>query len=201
MKNNSLIKKYAVFILGVLIFGVGISFSIKSTLGSNPLTVLVMGVDRYIPLSTGACNTLVGLVMIVFGYFLDKEDVTLATFICLFGCSYAIDLGNMLIPSCDGFLMKIIYSLFGLTLYTFGLSLQIESKAGLSNFDCFIFGMNKIFNKASYHQVRWVIDGVFLLSGFLLGGTVGLGTIELLVFAGLMIEFFGKYVKKALFNN
>mgnify|MGYP003293921622 CR=1 FL=1 len=79
--KNSLLKRYILFTLGVVIFGIGISFSVKSGLGSNPLTVLVMGVDVHVPLSMGTCNLLVGIVMTVFGYILDREDITLATFI------------------------------------------------------------------------------------------------------------------------
>ncbi len=193
--KNSLLKRYLLFTLGVVIFGVGISFSVKSDLGSNPLTVLVMGVDEHVPLSMGTCNLLVGIVMTIFGYILDRKDITLATFICLFGSSYAIDLGAMIIPDCHGFLMQFIYSVLGLLLYTFGLAVQIQSKAGLSNYDAFIFGMNRILNKMSYHQVRWIVDGTFLVSGFLLGGTVSLGTVEMLAFSGLLIEFFIKRLK------
>lgn len=193
--KNSLLKRYILFTLGVVIFGIGISFSVKSGLGSNPLTVLVMGVDVHVPLSMGTCNLLVGIVMTVFGYILDREDITLATFICLFGSSYAIDLGVMIVPDCHGFVMQFIYSIIGLLLYTFGLSVQIQSKAGLSNYDAFVFGMNKILNKMKHHQVRWIVDGTFLVSGFLLGGTVNLGTVEMLAFSGLLIEFFIKHLK------
>ena len=56
-------------------------------------------------------------------------------------------------------------------------------------FDSLIYGILTHW-KTKYHVVRWLFEGLFLISGWALGGTVGIGTLILFVFTGPLVELF-----------
>lgn len=194
--NKSLLKKYIVFTIGLIVFGFGISFSNRSLFGGNSMAILVSGVNNVVPLSYGTCNLIVGIIEVIIGFLCERKNVTLATFFGLICGSYAIDLANIFVLPTDNMIVRIVYMLVGILLYCIGLSLQQVGKIGYSNLDCFIFGLGKVFKIKEYHKIRWIVDIVFIIIGYLLGGIVGIGTILLLAFSGLMIEFFVKLFRK-----
>lgn len=192
------IKKYGLFILGLIIFGFGISFGNKSLLGGNPMSIFVVGLSKHIPVSIGTCNFIVALFEIAIGFILDKSNITIATALSLFFGSYSIDFANLFIKDSNALLIRIIYMLVGIVLYCFGLALQHKAKCGYGNLDCFNFGLKKLLKIKDYHTVRWFADTFFIVAGFLLGGVFNVGTIILLAFSGLIIEFFHSLLDKVL---
>lgn len=196
-----LIKKYTIFIIGLMFFGFGISFGIKSQLGNNPMGVFVTGLAIQLGFSVGTCNMLLGLFETIAGYFLDKKNISIATFLVVFCGSYSIDLGNYLIPDTSNAIIKIIYMLFGIIFYCLGFSIQQYAKCGLSNYDCFVFGISKKLNIKDYAKIRRVCDLLFIILGYLLGGIVGIGTIILVLFSGKIIICFKKIITKLFVNT
>lgn len=164
------------------------------------MAVLVDGLSIVLPLSFGICNMIVGIGQLVVGYFTDKKYITFATLISLTCGSFAIDFANYLIPDTSEKTMMYIYMLLGIILYCFGIAIQIIMNCGLGSLDCFIFGLMKAFKTDSYSKIRWISDGAFLLLGFILGGTIGLGTVLYLLVTGKLIEWFVKLLKKYSFQ-
>ena len=190
-------KNYIIFIIGLMFFGFGISFGIKSGYGNNPMGVFVTGIAGHTLLSVGTCNMLLGLLETLIGYILDKKNVTIATLIVVFCGSYSIDLGNFLIPNSSLLPIKVLYMIIGIIFYCLGFSIQQYAGCGLSNYDCFIFGIGKLFKSKDYAKIRLVCDLSFIIGGYLLGGVVGIGTLILVLFSGKIIVFF----KKKLIKN
>ena len=191
-------KKYAIFFIGILLFATGISFGIKSLLGGDPMSILVVGINNHVSLSLGTCNLIVAGIEIAVGYILDKKNVTIISLIAVFLGSYTIDLASFLIPDASNMIVKIIYMILGVLLYCFGISLQQYANIGLGNLDCFIFGLMKAFKVKTYRYVRWIVEASFIIVGYLLGGIFGIGTIIILCFSGILIESFKKIETNSL---
>ena len=189
-----LLKYYIIFIIGLIFFGIGISFGIKSGFGNNPMGVFVTGISLHVALSVGTCNMLTGVVETIIGYILDKKNVTFATLLVVFCGSYSIDLGNLLIPDTTLLPIKIIYMLLGIVFYCLGFSIQQYAGCGLGNYDCFIFGIGKLIHSDNYAKIRLVCDFFFIVGGYLLGGIVGIGTLILVLFSGKLIVLFKKKI-------
>lgn len=194
--DKNLIKKYLIFSLGLLVFGTGIAFSNKSLFGGNPMAVLVGGMSKHLPLSFGTCNLIAGIIEVIVGYVCDKKNVTFATFFGLFCGSYSIDLASLFIPTSDNIYTRFIYMIVGVLLYTLGIAIQQLGKIGYSNLDCFIFGLGKKFKIHEYHSIRWIVDCSFVAIGYFLGGVVGFGTLVLLLFSGVFVEFYLDLLKR-----
>lgn len=186
------IRRYIVFIIGLMFFGFGISFGIKSGFGNNPKGVFVTGVAENISISVGTCNMLLGLFEALVGYVLDKKNVNIGTIVIILCGSYSIDLGNFLIPDSNILIIRILYMIIGIILYCFSFSIQQYVECGLNNYDCYIFGLAKLLKTKDYTKIRLVCDLLFIIIGYLLGGVVGIGTMILVLCSGKIITFFKK---------
>jgi len=162
------------------------------------MAVLVVGISKHTILSYGTCNLIVGIIEILVGLKFDKDDVTPVSWISLVLCSYTIDLTNYLIPVTSNITTRIIYMVLGIIGFCLGLALEQSAHIGYSNLDVFIHGLKNAFNIKNYHTIKWIVDGVFIICGLILGSEVSIGTILLLAFSGLLIEHFKKQCVKYL---
>jgi uncharacterized membrane protein YczE len=94
----------------------------------------------------------------------------------------AIQAGVTIFPTQDSFLVGILYCLIGIAMVGIGSSLYITCGLGPGPRDGL---MTALHNKSGIRigRVRLGIEGTVLIGGWLLGGTVGLGT---LMFATLI---------------
>lgn len=195
------LKRYLVFIIGLIFFGFGISLGNKSLLGGNAMSIFVVGISKHIILTIGQCNFIVGLVESIIGYIFDKKNVTLATIISMVFGSSTIDFANMLIKDTSTLSIRVIYMLIGIVMYCGGLAIQQFAKCGYGSLDCLNFGLKKFFKVKDYHTIRWFTDIFFIVFGTILGGIFNVGTVLLLAFAGLLIERIRSLLIKAFKNT
>ena len=181
-------RKYIIFLLGTIIFTFGVSFGNKSLFGGNPMSVLVVGIHKQVSLTIGTCNLIVAIFEVIVGYFTDKKNITWVTIVAMFTTSYLIDFSNALIPDTNDVLTRLMYMFAGIALYCFGMGVQQSVKIGYGNLDVFIFGLKKAFNVSKYHTIKWILDAIFLTIGYFLDAEIGIGTVLLLIFTGLLIE-------------
>lgn len=189
-------KKYLIFFFGTLLFSFGISFGNRSLFGGNSMSILVVGLSKHISLSIGTCNLIVAVFELIIGTLIDKKNTTWLSIVAMVVGSYLIDFANLFVKPTDVMLVRFVYMFIGIFCYCMGLALQQSSKMGMGNFDIFIFGLKKAFKIKKYHTIKWIVDAAFIFSGYLLGGEVGIGTVLLLAFAGVLIEQFKEFAKK-----
>ena len=200
--NKKKLKKYIVFVLGSFIMGVGIGLCNFADLGVDPMSVLVLGTYQRLHVSFGTMNLLISLVQLVIAYLLDKKNVTIATLLAMIFVSVGIDAFGLLHLSqaLSAFPLDYFWLLGGICIYCFGIAFSQLPHCGYTSYDGVIFGLQK-YTKFSYHAIRWGIDLTFLISGVLLRGTAGIGTLLILLLAGRLIEIFHEWLEKNIGGN
>lgn len=183
------LKQYSILAIGAFIMGMGIGGCNYANLGVDPMSVFVTGLLKYIPLSFGVVNFLVGLSQLALGITVKKENITLATFVSMAFCSFGIDGFNLLGLKPVASPFNYFWLAAGFFLYCLGIAITQLPKCGYTAFDCAVFALIHLLKK-EYHVIRWIIDLSYLVIGVLIGGKIGLCTIIVLLFAGKMVEFF-----------
>ena len=79
---------------------------------------------------------------------------------------------------------------------TFGRSLYISTKLGPGPRDGVFVGLSRI-TQLDVKYIKPAVEFTVLFVGFLLGGTVGIGTLTAMLFSGYLVQF---YFKKLGFN-
>jgi len=159
-----------VLFFGLFIFGLGDSLLIQSQIGNAPWSVLAQGISNSLDITMGwstfGISTLVLLLWIPL-----KEKPGFGTLSNIALIAIAIQVGVTIFPPQDSYLVGIVYCLVGITC-----GLGPGPRDGL---------MTALHNRTGVRigRVRLGIEGTVLVAGWLLGGTVGLGT---LMFATLI---------------
>jgi hypothetical protein len=170
-----------VLFFGLFIFGLGDSLLIQSKIGNAPWSVLAQGVANRLEITMGwstfAISTLVLLLWVPL-----KEKPGFGTLSNIALIAIAIQVGVTIFPDQDSYPAGILYCLFGIAMVGMGSALYITCGLGPGPRDGL---MTALHHKSGVRigRVRMGIEGTVLLGGWLLGGTVGLGT---LLFATLI---------------
>ncbi len=177
-------KRKIIFIIGSFLLGIGIGLTVLSGFGSDPLAVLAEGISKTINLNFSFVNYILYFLMVVVSYCIDKKLVTIMTFSSPFITSIGIEVCMQLMNKVSwiGFVVGVI-------VLSFGISLSIEANVGKSPYDALIYCIMNKFDK-QYSVVRWGLDTISLALGFMLKGTIGIGTIILLLVVGKLVQGF-----------
>ncbi len=168
------ISRILILFFGLFIFGLGDSLLVQSNTGNAPWTVLAEGVAKNLNISLGfstfAISTLILLLWIPL-----REKPGFGTLANIAIIASAIQLGVNFFPLASNYFVGVAMDLLGIAMVGMGSALYITCALGPGPRDGL---MTAIHNKTGVRvgRVRLGIEGTVLLLGWLLGGTIGLGT-------------------------
>ena len=184
------IKRLPITMIGFIFLSLGIMLTKRSALGMSPWGVFHEGLSNSTGLSFGVITQLIGLIILLISVIFLKTKIGLGTILNVLLVGLFIDLFDryyLFIPV--SFLSKSIIFLTGLITMTFGRSLYIASRLGAGPRDGLFVGLSKLLN-IQVKYVKPAIELTVLLFGYLLGGTVGIGTVVAALVSGYFVQMF-----------
>ena len=170
-KFNTLIM----LIIGLFLFGLGEAIIIGSGSGVSPWTVLAQGISSRTDLSIGIATFYISVAILIFWVPL-KQIPGIGTILNAIIIASAIDLTLPYLPQPDTTVFKILQACFGILIIGLGSGIYLSCNLGPGPRDGLMIGLQKQTN-ASIPAIRTIIELSAVISGWLLGGIVGLGTI------------------------
>ena len=173
--------RIGVLFFGLFIFGLGDSLLIQSDIGNAPWSVLAQGISNRLDITMGwATFGISSVVLLLWIPLREKPGFGTLSNIALIAA--AIQVGVSIFPTPDSYIFGVIYCLIGIGMVGIGSSLYITCGLGPGPRDGL---MTALHHRSGIRigRVRLAIEGSVLVLGWLLGGTVGLGT---LLFATLI---------------
>jgi uncharacterized membrane protein YczE len=180
----------AILIGGLALFSLGIVCIYQSRLGLSPWDVLNQGIARHTPLSFGEANILVSLVVlgaaVLLGARVGPGTIANAILVGTFVDQYLRlgpieGLAHEPLPARMGLLAG------GIALMGLATGLYIGASFGAGPRDSLMLAVSRRTHVRIF-LVRGSIEALALTSGFLLGGTVGIGTLVFVVAIGPVVE-------------
>jgi uncharacterized membrane protein YczE len=175
-------------ILGLYLFGLGIAFQIRASLGLAPWDVFGQGLANITGLSFGLATVLASALILLLWIPL-KQKPGLGTIFNALLIGPFIDLSLRFVPSAAdwGIFGQIGWYVLGMTIIALGTGIYIGARLGPGPRDGLMTGSVKKFGKPVW-IVRTVLEGGATLIGLALGGPVGLGTLLFVVGIGPMVQ-------------
>jgi uncharacterized membrane protein YczE len=174
-------QRWIRLLLGLFLYGIGISLMVRASVGISPWDVLNQGVSLQTGLSFGLVIVLVGALVLLAWWPLGQMfGIGTVLNVLLIGPSAQV--GLWLVPEVQGLLLQWATFLSGLVLLAIATGLYIGAGFGAGPRDGLMTGLHAR-TGAPIWLVRSLIEGCVLLIGWWLGGNVGWGT---LVFAALV---------------
>lgn len=176
-------------IIGSLTMGLGVAIAVKGGQGADPLAVFWEGLSNILPITIGQANILLSVVMLILALFMDKTQINIGTILNPIVLGVSTDLFIKLFNTPHSFCVQLIQSTIGVSI----IGIYTSVNLGKGSYDAIVFSIVKKYN-LNLALVRSVGDGIFLLSGFLLGARVGFSTIISVLFLGKIIVLVNKRV-------
>ena len=167
-------KRVAILFFGLAIFGLGDSLLIQGGIGNAPWTVLAEGLTLKTGISIGTATLLISLSVMLLWIPL-RERPGFGTLANILIIAIFIEVGTAIFPTQSSSFSGVIFSLIGIALVGVGSSLYITCGLGPGPRDGAMTGIHYR-TGVRIGRVRLGIEGTVLAIGFLMGGTVGLGT-------------------------
>ena len=169
------LKTMVMLIIGLFLFGLGEAIIIGSGSGVSPWTVLAQGISTRSDLSIGMATFFISIAILIFWIPL-KQVPGIGTILNAIIIASAIDLTLPYLPQPDDITFKIIQACFGILVVGLGSGIYLCSNLGPGPRDGLMIGLQKQTN-TSLPAIRTIIELLAVISGWLLGGVVGVGTI------------------------
>lgn len=175
-------------IVGLYLFGLGIAFQIRATLGLAPWDVFGQGLANITGLSFGLATVLASAMILLLWIPL-KQMPGLGTIFNALLIGPFVDLSLQFVPSVAnwGIVGQIGWYVLGMAIIALGTGVYIGARLGPGPRDGLMTGSVKKFGKPVW-IMRTAIEGGAMLIGIALGGPVGLGTVLFVVGIGPMVQ-------------
>jgi uncharacterized membrane protein YczE len=175
----------AVLFFGLFVFGLGDSLLIQSEIGNAPWSVLAQGISNRLEITMGWSTFAISALVLLFWIPL-KEKPGFGTLSNIVVIAVAIQVGVTIFPTQTTYWIGIVYCLAGIAMVGVGSSLYITCGLGPGPRDGL---MTALHHKTDVRigRVRLAIEGTVLIAGWILGGTVGLGTLMFALLIGQSI--------------
>ena len=167
-------SRVAILFFGLAIFGLGDSLLIQGGIGNAPWTVFAEGLTYKTGMSIGFATFLISVAVLLLWIPL-KEKPGFGTLANIVLIATFIELGTHIFPSQQFIVMGILYDLIGIALVGIGSALYITCGLGPGPRDGAMTGLHYR-TGIRVGRVRMGIELTVLMIGFLMGGTVGVGT-------------------------
>ncbi len=193
MKNIT--YKLVKIILGLFLFALGIVMTINANLGVAPWDVFHQGLSNTFAITMGRASIIVGFLIVLVDLILG-QNIGWATIMnmILIGTFMDILMLNNLVPTFDGFLPNIMMILLGVLSQGYGCWIYLSMGLGAGPRDGLMVVLTKKTGK-SVRVVKSFIELCATIVGYLLGGSVGIGTLIMAMFGGQIFQFAFKTVK------
>jgi uncharacterized membrane protein YczE len=181
------IQRIPRLLLGLVLCGVGIALMIGADLGLAPWDVLHQGISRRTDIPIGTVGILVGFLVLLTWLPL-RERYGVGTVINVVTIGLTIDVVLPLLPEHPSTLVQWAFLLGGAFLLGPGGGLYIGVGLGAGPRDGLMTSLAA--RGWSIRRVRTAMELVVLALGFLLGGSVGIGTLLFAVTIGPNVHYF-----------
>ncbi|MGW0432652.1 membrane protein YczE [Micromonospora sp. NPDC003197] len=187
--NQRLTRRLGQLYLGLLLYGTSMALTIESTLGLNPWDVFHQGVAHRTGLSIGTTTIAVGaLVLLLWIPLRQRPGIGTVSNVLVVGL--AVDGALALLPTVTSIAARIGFLTAGIVLNGMATGLYLGARLGPGPRDGLMTGYVARRPGRSIRLVRSVIELTVLAAGWLLGGTVGIGTVAYALAIGPLAQVF-----------
>jgi uncharacterized membrane protein YczE len=176
-----------VVVVGQWIFGTGEALLVASGLGVAPWTVLAQGLSQRLPIPLGAATLLVSVLVLLLWIPL-REWPGLGTICNAIVIATALQVMVSVIPAPDAPAVRLAFVMAGIAVIGIGSGLYLTANLGPGPRDGWMTGIHQR-TGWPISAVRLAIEAVVLVAGWLLGGTVGIGTVLFALLIGPSVGY------------
>ena len=182
------IRRFIQLQIGLLLYGVSLALMVRADLGLNPWSVFHQGLSEMTGVSLGMVVNVVGaLVLLIWIPLRQKPGIGTLCNVLVIGT--AADVSLRFMPEVSGQGLQVGFLVAAIVLNGAATGAYIGAGLGPGPRDGLTTGGVRL----TGWEVRWVrmaIEGLVLVMGWILGGTIGVGTVAYALSNGPLLQIF-----------
>ncbi len=178
--KKSMAVRCVVIAAGVFLAGFGCACYMKADLGSDPVTAFIQGLGKVLHVTPGMATNVLNISAFLILLIVGRGLIHIGTILYTLLLGMFVDVSSFLLGAAlgdaPGLAARVIVLALGTVAIGFGLGLYQAAELGIGPTD----GINQTIVKVTglpYRVERILFDAVMAAAGWLLGGTVFIGTI------------------------
>jgi uncharacterized membrane protein YczE len=187
VSGENLARRLIQLIAGLVLFGVGIGLMLQSGLGVPPWDVLHQGLTIHFGLTVGTWSIIVSFIVLLLWLPL-RERFGIGTILNAVIIGLMIDATAAVMPQAEQMVTAGVMLSTGILLMGLASGLYIGANLGPGPRDGLMTSIAR--RGPSIRLTRSILELVVLISGWLLGGTLGIGTLVFVFLIGPLVQFF-----------
>jgi uncharacterized membrane protein YczE len=189
MSRIRIFQQWLRIVLGLLVFSFGVHLTIFANIGLAPWDCLGMGIARHTPLNYGMSMTVMALLILGIDLLL-KEKIGYGTVIDALLTGNFVQMFNDLNPFEENrsMFLGVVLMLAGFVFMALGMYIYMRAEQCCGPRDSLLVGLGKRLPRLPIGIVEVLLWAAVLLTGWLLGGPVGIGTLLSTFGAGLVMQ-------------
>lgn len=200
--------KIITLMIGLTIAHLGCTLFILSNLGNDPYNVLIQGLFRslssatgWVFLTHGRVHIVICAIIVLVLLVVDKSYIKIGTLLCMIFGGPIIDMFTIVLERIvtDALIVRIIAMALGCVILAFGMTIVIKSDCGTGPNDLVAVVISDK-SKKNFGVIRIIVDITFVVVGFILSGTVGVGTLVCAFLVGPVANVFMP-INEKIINN
>ena len=171
-------RTFPLLMLGLALFGLGISLIRRAGLGLDPWSAFHQGLTNHLPISFGVANVLSGLAILVVGVIAFRQRVDWGTLANMVLVGLWVDVFYPIIPEARSFGLsaELASLLAGILVIGLASGMYISSRWGAGPRDGFVLTVAARTGR-SVRLLRTALELTVLSMGVLMGAPAGAGTV------------------------
>lgn len=163
--------------------------TIYANIGLAPWDCLGMGMAKHTPFNYGISMTIMAVIILLIDVLL-KEKIGYGTIIDALLTGNFVQMYNSLnpFPENNNLWLGIVIMLVGFVFMAIGMWIYMSAEQCCGPRDALLVGLGKRMSRVPIGIVEVMLWAVVLLAGYLLGGSVGIGTLISTFGAGLVMQ-------------
>ncbi|MFJ2786305.1 MULTISPECIES: YitT family protein [unclassified Streptomyces] len=188
LRGRHLTRRLVQLYVGLTLYGASAALLVRSGLGLEPWGVLHQGLAGRTGLTIGVVSIVVGAAVLLL-WIPIRQRPGLGTVSNVFVVGLAMDAALALVPDVRQLAWRIGLLVAGIVLNGVATGLYIAARFGPGPRDGLMTGLHRLTGR-SIRVVRTAIEVAVVATGFLLGGSVGVGTVLYALSIGPLAQFF-----------
>lgn len=176
-------------LVSLFTYGMGVYLTIHADIGAGPWDVLNLGLSKTLGILYGTASISVSVAILIIDILL-REPIGIAMFIDAVVVGKAVDFFNLIdiIPKPKSLAVSIAMMLLGLVIMGYSQFFYMRSALGCGPRDTLLVGIKRRTKHIPIGIVSIIILGLSTLTGYFLGGKVGIGTIICAFLSGPVMQ-------------
>ena len=183
---------------GLILFGLGEGLLLVSLTGASPWSVLAQGISLHVDLSIGVITLFISLFVIFLWIFLNEKP-GIGTILNAIIIAFMIDISIAFFEAPENYFSQVLMAVISVLIVGLGSGFYLIANLGPGPRDGLMTGLQKKTN-LPIASVRVFLEITVVITGWYLGGTVGIGTLLFAFGVGPAVAL-GLYIVDKLFNS